>query len=232
MLIWRASLDWLWLQSGISVGVEVIIPLGPGEAPPFELVEQLNPLTVTLSATMPRPDEMDESIRWISGKSGRGRQLNRAIERSDQDWIWVVHADSRLDRRAVTCIQAFCRRAHWSSMGYGTLQFGRDGPWAVHLNQWGANLRSRILGQPYGDQGLCIHRRLWTQLGGFCERLDRGEDLDFVVRARQVDAHPQRLPFTITTSARRYRTDGWLKTTLNHQFRAWRLIQNAKRWHP
>ena len=214
------------------MGVDVIIPLGPAEPLPTDLLDQLAGLDVTLSATTPPPASLNTGLNWVSGSAGRAAQLNRAIAQTDKPWLWIIHADSQLDAGAVGCIQAFCQTTDESCLGYGALQFNDDGPLAMRLNQWGANLRSRWWGQPYGDQALCIHRRLWQALGGFSQHLARGEDLDFVIRARAVGGRLQRLPFTITTSARRYRTEGWLATTLNHQLRAHRLVRQAKRWRP
>lgn len=214
------------------MGVDVIIPLGPTEPLPTDLLDQLAGLDVTLSATTPPPASLNTGLNWVSGSVGRAAQLNRAIAQTNKAWLWIIHADSQLDAGAVGCIQAFCQTADESNLGYGDLQFNDDGPLGMRLNQWGANLRSRWWGQPYGDQALCIHRRLWQALGGFSPHLERGEDLDFVIRARAVGGRPQRLPFTVTTSARRYRTEGWLATTLNHQLSAHRLVRQAKRWRP
>ena len=214
------------------MGVDVIIPLGPAEPLPTDLLDQLAGLDVTLSATNPPPPSLNTGLNWVSGSAGRATQLNRAIAQTDKAWLWIIHADSRLDAGAVGCIQALGQTADESNLGYGDREFNDDGPLGMRLNQWGANLRSRCWGQPYGDQALCIHRRLWQALGGFSPHLERGEDLDFVIRARAVGGRPQRLPFTVTTSARRYRTEGWLATTLNHQLSAHRLVRQAKRWRP
>ena len=114
-------------------------------------------------------------------------------------------------------------------IGYGWLRFRRDGPPATRLNALGANLRSRLLALPYGDQGLLIHRSLLTSLGGFREDLSRGEDLDFIVRARRCGASPQAAGYTVWTSARRYAQAGWLATTWDHYRTAVRLVRGAYR---
>ncbi len=216
------------------MSVVCIIPLGPNEPVPEKLIDQLSQQSVPIivSATRPKPDHCPQSLTWLEGPPGRGVQLNRAIESADAQWLWLLHADSLIPSSAVTAVRAFCAGAGWQDIGYAGLQFANDGPKLTVLNQWGANLRSRHWRQPYGDQGLCVHTELWTRLGGFAEHLPRGEDLDWVIRARAFDAYPQRLPFTITTSARRYRARGWLKTTLDHQIKAWQLVRSAKRWRP
>ena len=211
-----------------------IIPLGPNETLPLSLINTLHrhDVPIIVSATETSPPAMPHHVLWIQGPAGRPQQLNRAIQHSSADWLWLVHSDCGFDIEAPPIIRAFCAAATWQSIGHGRLRFAGDGPAWVRLNAWGANLRSRWCKQPYGDQALCIHRRLWNRLVGFCEHLDRGEDLDFVIRARAVGAQCQRLPFTVTTSARRYQSRGWLKTTVEHQIRAWQLIRSAKQWRP
>jgi GT2 family glycosyltransferase len=116
-----------------------------------------------------------------------------------------------------------------AAIGYCRLRFGGDGPWLAGLNALGANLRSRLLKQPYGDQGLCMPKEAFDRLEGFREDLRRGEDLDFIVRAGMAGIPVRPVGATITTSARRYREQGWLRTTWRHQLAAVRLIRNARR---
>ena len=214
------------------MGIDVIIPLGPQDSPPHRLLDLLSEFKPTISATRPKPPDLPGHFNWVMAPTGRAQQLNRAIEGTQNDWLWLVHADSSLDPQALGCVEAFCQHAPWSDIAYGKLRYSQDGPFGVRLNQWGANLRSHLWHLPYGDQALCIHRRLWQALGGFQTGLTRGEDLDFVIRSRAVGARVRRLPYTITTSARRYQSRGWLKTTVEHQLSALKLIRQAKRWRP
>jgi hypothetical protein len=74
-------------------------------------------------------------------------------------------------------------------------------------------LAPRRLGLPYGDQGLFLSRTLYDSLVGYLE-LPIMEDVDMVRRigkARLVE-----LPATATTSAARYRREGYV----------WRPIKN------
>lgn len=214
--------------------VEVIIPLGPQSMIPRSLIDDLvaSSIPIIVSATRPPDTDLPKGVRWISGPTGRGHQLNLGIESSEAAWLWMIHADSVIPRESATEVIHFSQKANWQQLGYCQLAFDTDGPWVVKLNEWGANLRSRYLSQPYGDQALCMHRELWHRLSGFKTDLDRGEDLDFVIRAQRFGARTEVLPITITTSASRYRKEGWLKTTLHHQIQAWRLIRNARRWQP
>jgi hypothetical protein len=207
--------------------LEVIIPAGPGERAWETLIASLpKRWMICVSAVDNRPSDLPQRVRWQQGLPGRGAQLNRAAHSSHACWLWFVHADCLPTKQAIRTIQQLSQ-SNEDCLGYLDLEFLSDGPALTTLNGWGANLRSRLLGLPYGDQGLCLPRRWFEKLGGFRTDLQRGEDLDFVVRARAEGLALRRLPARIMTSARRYRDHGWLKTSWDHQINAWRLIRAA-----
>lgn len=217
--------------------LSLIIPCGP--------LETTAPRIVTAGLELPESWERILSLGpvpnitappdWelILGQAGRGAQLNRAAGRASGEWLWFVHADSLPDEEALRGVGEFILangpEACSGRLGYCRLEFEKDGPPATAMNAIGANWRSRLFGLPYGDQGLCLRKRDFAALGGFREDLERGEDLDFVVRARSAGFRIQRIDGTLLTSARRYRQNGWLRTTVGHQMAAIRLVFAAKR---
>jgi hypothetical protein len=58
-------------------------------------------------------------------------------------------------------------------------------------------------------------------LGAFDETRSVGEDHALVWQARRTGLPVQRIPAPLTTSARKYRQQGWLATTLRHQRQTW-----------
>ncbi len=211
--------------------LSVIIPLGPGDRVD-ELASTLqhHPRVkeVIVSAAPALGPGQPAGDRWIHGPAGRGVQLNRGAAAATGSWLWFVHADSHLSPEAIDAVSRFACGAK-QAIGYCHLRFHTDGPRLACLNALGANLRSRLLEQPYGDQGLCMPGAVFDQLGGFREDLERGEDLDLVVRAGKAGIPIQPMGATIITSARRYREQGWLRTTWRHQLAAMRLVRNARR---
>lgn len=206
----------------------VIVPVGPNDPTWAGLVAQIPPdWTVILSATKPRPPALPDQLRWHHGERGRGRQLNAGAALSESAWLWFIHADSELEAATFMGVADWCR-SRSRGLGYLALDFLADGPALTRLNALGANLRSRWLGLPYGDQALCVSAAEFRRLGGFREDLERGEDLDFVVRASAAGLPASRMPGRIRTSARRYRDHGWLRTTWQHQLNAHRLIRQAR----
>jgi hypothetical protein len=69
-------------------------------------------------------------------------------------------------------------------------------------------LRVRLLGLPYGDQGLLVSRRLYDEAGGY-RALPLMEDVDLVRRIGGGRIEP--LAVDATTSAERWRRGGWLR---------------------
>lgn len=209
----------------------IVIPLAPGRAHCPEVVDSLVRAgcdeELILSAVEPPGWPVPDRAQVVVGPAGRGRQLNRALARASGDWVWMLHDDSTLSEQALARVHRFIGRGE-PALGFGWLRFADDGPWLCRLNALGANLRSRWPGLPYGDQGLCLPRSRFEALGGFREDLERGEDLELVVRARDAGLPIRSMGLSVTTSARRYRQSGWLRTTLEHQRRARRLIALAR----
>jgi hypothetical protein len=76
-------------------------------------------------------------------------------------------------------------------------------------------LRLAIFRLPYGDQALFVRRSVLEQMGGM-PIVPMMEDLD-LVRGIKRAGRLQLLPFTATTSSRRYADRGSVRTVLEHQ---------------
>lgn len=144
----------------------------------------------------------------IKGDRGRGGQIARAIAMAEAPWLLILHADSCLSENWVMEARRHMEHATGKA-GWFQLRFDATGP-APSLVAKGANLRARILGLPYGDQGLLISRRTLKQVGGFPE-LPLMEDLAL---ARRLRRRLVPLRAEITTSATRYQTEGWARRVI------------------
>jgi GT2 family glycosyltransferase len=216
-----------------SPAIALIIPVGPGDASWHALLPFLATLPaeieICFSGCQPRPTDgrLAPHWRWLEGPPGRARQLNLGSRQTTAAWLWWLHADSRPRADALSALRASIAAApaalHWFPLAF------TDGPWLTRLNAHGANWRSRVLGLPFGDQGLCLARADYLQLGGFDEQLARGEDLDLVIRARHAGIALAQVASPLTSSARRYRQQGWLRTTAEHLWLTWRQTRAARR---
>ncbi|MGQ0586657.1 MAG: TIGR04283 family arsenosugar biosynthesis glycosyltransferase, partial [Gammaproteobacteria bacterium] len=145
----------------------------------------------------------------VSAPRGRGAQMNAGARAARAGMLLFLHADSRLEsptqlREALDALGAAGTRA----AGHWPLRFART--------RGGKELFYRYLeektalnrpGTINGDQGLMIGADYFRELGGFDQRLPFLED---PLIAAKVLASGQwtLLPGRLTTSARRFETEG------------------------
>lgn len=147
-------------------------------------------------------------VVWTS--RGRARQMNAGAARARGSWLLFLHADSSLPPE---WLHVFERST--ADVCGGWFRFALDDrAWQARLIERGVQWRVRTLRLPYGDQGLFVTRQAFAALGGYRD-LPLMEDVDFV---RRLVAHGPvvELPCAVTTSARRWRADGWLRRSVRN----------------
>lgn len=142
---------------------------------------------------------------WVAGPPGRGGQLRRGVAASTGDWLLLLHADTHLSAGWAEVAYRHMTE-HPDAAGWFRLRFRAEGA-MPRLVAGGANLRSRVLGLPYGDQGLLISRALLEDVGGVPD-LPLMED---VALARALRGKLRGLAAEALTSAARYERDGWVR---------------------
>jgi len=150
-----------------------------------------------------RADAAGASV--VSGDAGRGGKLARGAAAAGGDWILFIHADTWLDDRWPDAVTTHLRDCP-ELAGYFRLAFRSEGIAPGAVAAW-ANLRSRMFGLPYGDQGLLISRALYRETGGYPD-IPLMED---VVMARALRGCLRALPARAWTSALRYHRRGWFR---------------------
>ena len=153
--------------------------------------------------------------KFIQTAPGRGVQLAAACAQMHSDWLLILHADSCLPDGWIDAVKKALRDPGFAH--YFDLRFDAQGIAPRWTAGW-ANLRSRIFGLPYGDQGLLIHHRLYRQVGGYPD-MPLMED---VALARRLRGHLHPLGAALTTSAAAYLRHGWLRRGAAN---LWRLIR-------
>ena len=154
-------------------------------------------------------------VRGVSvvtaAESGRGPTLATGAAAAHGRHLLFLHADSFVSERAV--------RGALACMGgrsvAATFSIRLDSPRPVF--RWleaGINLRTRLFGLPYGDQGLLISRAAYDGIGGF-RPLPRCEDLDFVLRLRRAGRIAV-VADRCTTSTRRWDREGVIRVTVKN----------------
>jgi len=153
---------------------------------------------------------------YKSKERNRGLQLDIGAKNSKGDWLIFLHADTRLSNewfRKVNSvfkedknyIYYFKFKINHKKMIYRVLEIL-------------VNIRSKIFKQPYGDQGLIIHRTIYFKNNGF-RNIPLMEDVDFLMRLNQKKDLKQ-LNFPIFISSRKWeRTNFFLQAIKNWHFR-------------
>ena len=152
-------------------------------------------------------DDMLERISPIYLRSlpGRARQMNAGAAVATGEWLLFLHADSRLPPG---WLHVF--RSHVRDADGGWFEFALDDrAWQARVIEYGVRWRVRLFRLPYGDQGIFVRRRVFEELHGFRD-IPLMEDVDFVRRLVS-NYRVAELPAAITTSARRWRRDGWFR---------------------
>jgi rSAM/selenodomain-associated transferase 2 len=147
----------------------------------------------------------------IEAPRGRGAQIAAGVAAATQEWLLLLHADTRLAPGWRDAAQEHMREQP-DRAGYFRFALSSDNHRARQLERAVA-WRSRVLGLPYGDQGLLIHRDLLRLVGGV-RPLPIMEDVDLVRRlgARRLVA----LDAAAVTSAAKWERDGWRRRSLRN----------------
>ena len=152
--------------------------------------------------------------RVLTGSGSRGARLASAARQATGDVFFFLHADSRPPAHALELVRRAV--ASGASAGSFSLAYAGGGSALRAFAAW-ANLRSRMLRLPFGDQGLFCRRDAYRRSGGFRD-LPVCEDLDLVRRLRLLGRFLV-LPEKMVTSPRRFLANGVWRQGL----RDWRV---------
>ena len=135
-----------------------------------------------------------------TGPPSRGGQLRRGCAAARGEWFLVLHADTVL---APGWSAAVAKHLSQTKAGYFKLRFDRGGQ---AVAAW-ANMRARVFGLPFGDQGLLIWRDLYERVGGFADQ----PLMEDVAMAPALRGQLSAIDTDAVTSAARYRAQGWAR---------------------
>ncbi|QCD53140.1 MULTISPECIES: TIGR04283 family arsenosugar biosynthesis glycosyltransferase [unclassified Campylobacter] len=152
-------------------------------------------------------------FKVIPSLKGRGIQQNLGVRESKFEKILFLHVDSSFeDSDAI--IKAAKALDH-CKLGCFKMKFDDSGI-ILSIISFFSNLRVKFKNIAFGDQGIFISKSLFDELGGFKE-IALMEDLEFSIRARKQGLSFYQLSKFITTSARKFKKEGILKTIIKMQ---------------
>lgn len=153
------------------------------------------------------------AARVLTAPRGRGAQLSAGAAVAEGDWLCFLHADTRPEPGWAAELARFIgdarNRERAGYLAYRLDDGSRPARRLERIVAW----RSRVLGLPYGDQGLILARDFYRALGGF-PPLVLMEDVAFVRRIGR--KRLVALQAGALTSAARYRREGYLLRPLRN----------------
>lgn len=152
-------------------------------------------------------------LRVLAGEPPRAWQMNAGAALAEGDVLLFLHADTRLPAGYPGIVR---RTLAAAGVAAGAFRLGIDARGrGFRLVERGANVRSRLFGLPYGDQGLFLRREVFWREGAF-PPIPLLEDFAFVRRLRR-RGRIALAPAAVATSARRWVRLGLVRTWLINQ---------------
>lgn len=155
----------------------------------------------------------DLGVRVVASRPGRARQMNAGAAAASGDILLFLHADTDLPAGFEPIVRQALSEQQVAA-GAFRLKIAAPGR-AFRFVELLANLRSRLLGMPYGDQALFLTAERFADLGGFAD-LPIMEDFELLRRLKKC-GRIRILSLAATTSARRWRRLGLFRTFLINQ---------------
>lgn len=145
----------------------------------------------------------------IAAPRGRAIQMNAGAAAASGDVLLFLHADTKLpenaDRLLLDVLALLGRE-------WGRFDVRLDGGGLLPVVAAAMNLRSRLTGISTGDQALFVTRAAFERAGGF-PPIALMEDVALSARLKRAGP-PCALRARVTTSGRRWRAHGMLRTML------------------
>ena len=151
-----------------------------------------------------------------SEERNRGLQLDIGAKNSKGDWLIFLHADTRLThdwfKKINLVLQGEKKNIYYFKFKINHKKI------IYRVLEILVNFRSQYFKQPYGDQGLIIHRTIYFNNNGF-RKIPIMEDVDFLRRLNKKKSLKQ-LNLPIFISSRKWeRTNIFLQALKNWNLR-------------
>ena len=200
-------LDLLGDLDGVAAQVLVVdaspAPEGDRLAPP----DPLNPREQCQQKILHRDGQ------WLSSLASRGAQVALGCEHATGTWLWVLHADTRIDPPVTECLHSTIAD---QASGWGRFDVAfREAHQRLECVAFFMNWRSRLTRICTGDQGMFFHRDCIAQVGGFPNQ-PLMEDIEISRLLKRREEFRFFAPkVALQASGQRWLQNGWLRTILS-----------------
>ena len=196
--------------------ISIIIPTYNEEKNIKKLLEYLDDLTEDFEVIFSDGGSSDNTLNLIDKYTKiqetkyRANQMNAAVKYAKGDYLWFIHADSKIDRLSLKYIEN-----SEADAGCFRLKFDSDNS-IMKIVAFFSNLRVVFRNIAFGDQGIFIKKDLFLKLGGF-ESIPLMEDYQLSIKLKKKKIKIKLIDDYIITSDRKFRNEGILKTIIKMQ---------------
>ena len=152
-------------------------------------------------------------VKVLKTHPGKSLQMNAGAEAARGDILLFLHCDTRLDPGFAEQVRNVINQKGVSAGAFSLAIDGKEP--GLRIIEWLVNLRSKAFQMPYGDQGIFMAADMFHAVGKFPLQPIM-EDFELIRRLR-LKGRIKILPQRATTSARRWKRLGILKTTIINQ---------------
>ena len=192
--------------------VSVIIPVGHKDQD-FKVIDQIKEkfesfeIIVAASYQNNEAKNLEKKVdQFLSvHNSSRAKALNAGAEIAKNEMLWFLHLDSNIS----LIDNLDFEKVDDQKINTFLLKFDDE---KLKYNSVGDNLRTKYFKLPFGDQSFIINRRLFNFIGEFTESVDKGEDHEFIWKAKTVGVQVNIISNYILSSSIKYKEHPILQT--------------------
>lgn len=155
----------------------------------------------------------DRGCRYLRSERGRGMQLDLGARAAEGDILWFLHADAT--PRSSSLGKIADAVDHGTEGGHFRFRFSGSRTHRKTTIEWLTNLRVKLGGIPYGDQGIFVRRDVYLKCGGFPHQ-PLFEEVA-LVRTLRGRGRFRALETPLGVSPRRWERDGWIRRSLTNR---------------
>lgn len=153
-------------------------------------------------------DLIGNRAKLVKSPKGRAKQMNHGSAVTTGEAILFLHCDSKVEK---SVLKGISKALIDTKVVGGGCKLEIDDPRLIFkIIAFGSNLRPKMSGIFFGDQGIFVRREVFDKIGGFPD-IELMEEWEFCRKLKRVGKLVQ-ISERIFTSARRWHKNGIWKT--------------------